>query len=293
MKYILILILSLCTFSIFAQLPATNIYVFDMEVSAIRDIYRFTKPKLINGNNLNGYNNQPQFIRGQLYITAQPDGEQTDIYRFNIDRRMQTQVTATAESEYSPTPMPGGQHISVVRVSADGNENQQLWRIPANGGDAELMLDSIAQIGYHEWINESMIALFIVGEPHTLFIINTLSGDVRQVRSDIGRCLRMNPDGNLTFLHKSELEGWYIKSVNPTNFAIRPIVKALPECEDFAWAQDGTIYMAKGSKLYRFKVSLDNDWREVADFSAYGIKNIKRIAVSNNRIALVDVEEGY
>jgi len=66
------------------------------------------------------------------------------------------------------------------------------------GGEAELMLDSIAEIGYHEWINKSMIALFIVGEPHTLYIVDTESDEVRQVRSDIGRCLRMNPDGNLT-----------------------------------------------------------------------------------------------
>ena len=96
MKYILTLLFTLSALSIFAQLPTTNIYVFDMEASAIRDVYRFTKPKLINGNNLNGYNNQPQFVRGQLYITSQRDGKQTDIYRFNIDRRMQTRITATA-----------------------------------------------------------------------------------------------------------------------------------------------------------------------------------------------------
>lgn len=291
MKYILTLILCLFSTLIFAQLPANNIYVFDMEASATRDVYRFTKPKLINGNNLGGYNNQPQFIKGQLYISSQRDGKQTDIYKFNIDRKMQTQITQTAESEYSPTPMPDGQHISVVRVSADGLDNQQLWKIPMNGGEAELMLNDIAQIGYHEWISESMVALFIVGEPHTLFLVDTETGDIRQVRSDIGRCLRMNPDGKLTFVHKSELEGWYIKSVNPRNSSIRPIIKTLPESEDFAWGTDGTLYMAKGSKLYRFNSGLDNDWRKVADFSNYGIKNIQRIAVSRNRIALVDVKK--
>ena len=289
MKYTLTLIFTFIALSIFAQLPETNIYVFDMEASAIRNTYRFTKPKFINGNNLNAYNNQPRFIRGQLYITSERGDGQTDIYRFNLNRRTQNQLTASPESEYSPTPMPDGEHISVVRVSADGNDNQQLWRIPIMGGEAELMLDSIAQIGYHEWIDETVVALFIVGEPHTLYIVDTEIGNVREVRSDIGRCLRMNPDENLTFVHKSELEGWYIKSVNPRNFTIRPIVKALPESEDFAWGADGTLYMAKGSKLYRFKASLDNDWREIADFSQYGITNIKRIAVSNNKIALVEL----
>jgi len=69
MKYILSLLF--CSFSVllFAQLPINNIYVFDMEASATRDVYRFTKPKLINGNNLNSYNNQPKFIKGQLYIS--------------------------------------------------------------------------------------------------------------------------------------------------------------------------------------------------------------------------------
>ncbi len=295
MRFILSLLLCAFTMSVFAQLPVNNIYVFDMEVSSIRDIYRFTKPKLINGNNLNSYNNQPRFIKGQLYISSQRDGKQTDIYRFNINRRMQQQITRTDKSEYSPTLMPDGQHISVVRVSTDGFDNQQLWRIPLNGGEATLMLKDIAGIGYHEWVNESMVGLFIVaeqeGDPHVLYLVNTETDEVREVRSDIGRCLRVNPDGKLTFVHKSELEGWYIKSVNPKNFSIRPIIKALPDSEDFAWTSDGTLYMAKGSKLYKFKSSLDNDWREIADFSNYGIKNIQRIAISNNKIALVDTRE--
>lgn len=294
MRFILTFLLCSFAMSVFAQLPINNIYVFDMEISSIRDIYRFTKPKFINGNNLNGYNNQPRFIKGQLYISSQRDGKQTDIYRFNINRKMQQQITRTDESEYSPTLMPDGQHISVVRVSTDGFDNQQLWRIPLNGGEATLMLEDIAGIGYHEWVNESMVALFIVGEqegdPHVLYLVNTATSEVREVRSDIGRCLRMNPDGKLTFVHKSALEGWYIKSVNPNNFAIRPIVKALPDSEDFAWTPDGTLYMAKGSKLYKFKSSRDNDWREIADFSNYGIKNIQRIAISNNKIALVDTK---
>lgn len=279
----------MCFLSVFVigQVPATNIYVFDMEVLNTKDIYSFTNPRIITGDNINGYDNQPQFINDELYITSQRDNEQTDIYKFDLDKRIQTRITGTAESEYSPTGTPDGKHISVVRVSADGNETQQLWKLPVNGGEATLLLDSITGVGYHEWLSPQIVALFIVGEPHKLLLVNAKTGDFRKVRSNIGRCLKKTPDGNLSFVHKSEAEGWYIKIVNPANFTIRPVIATLPDSEDFVWTADGTLYMAKGSKLYRYKSGLDDDWYEIADFKGYDIKNITRMAISGNKIVLV------
>ncbi len=290
MKNILVFCLCLLPVFVLGQLPATNVYVFDMKVFNTSDTYSFTNPRLLTGDNFEGYNNQPQFINGELYITSQRDSLQTDIYKFNLKKRVQTRITGTIESEYSPTAMPDNKHISVVRVSADGNDTQQLWKLPATGGKASLLVDSITAIGYHEWLNERIVALFIVGEPHQLILANTKTGDFRKVRSEIGRCLQKTPEGNLSFVHKNEEEGWYIKVVNPANFTIRPVIATLPGSEDFVWTPEGTIYMANGSKLYRYKSGLDDDWYEVADFSSYGIKKITRMAIENNQIAIVAQE---
>jgi hypothetical protein len=110
----------------------------------------------INISNSPGYDNQPSFTPdGQAVLFASVRGQaarpaltavegaasgaasvpsallQTDIYRYEIASRRIRRVTHTPEGEYSPTVMPDGKHISVVRVEADGT--QRLWRVLDNG----------------------------------------------------------------------------------------------------------------------------------------------------------------
>ncbi len=291
MRTSLSILLSLCAFCLFAQAPASNIYVFDMNISRTTDYYSFTQPRLITGNNLAGYDNQPMFIDGSLYITSQRDEQQTDIYKFDLAEKKQTRITGTLESEYSPKKTFEEGVISVVRVSADSNQTQQLWKLPAEGGKAELVAEDVEGVGYYEWLNRKVVAMFIVGEPHTLILVNSTTGDTRKVRSNIGRCLQRTPSGSLAFVHKDDSEGWYIKVVNPGNFTIRPVVATLPDCEDFYWSEDNVLYMANKSKLYRFKLGMDDEWTEVADFSEYGLNNITRLAVSKKQVVLVNVSD--
>src|ERR1044071_6706481 len=73
-----------------------------------------------------GYDNQPFFSpdgRSLYYTSAR--GGQSDIYRYDFAGKASAQVTATPESEYSPTVMPDGKHLSVVRVERDST--QRLW----------------------------------------------------------------------------------------------------------------------------------------------------------------------
>jgi len=64
---------------------------------------------------------------GVLYTSIR--NKQADIYRYDLQSGATTQVTNTAESEYSPTLMPDRKNISVVRVEADG-KTQRLWKFP-------------------------------------------------------------------------------------------------------------------------------------------------------------------
>jgi hypothetical protein len=69
----------------------------------------------------------------------------------------------------------------------------------------------------------------------------------------------------------------------------RPLVAPIPEREDFAVLNDGTLLMASGSRLFKFKPDADTDWVLISDFSEYQIHQITRIEVNpeNSRIILV------
>ena len=45
--------------------------------------------------------------------------------------------------------------------------------------------------------------------------------------------------------------------------------------------------MAKGTKLYKFNPKQDETWLEIADFEEWGIRNITRIDIDANKIAIV------
>ena len=88
-----------------------------------------------------GYDNQPHFSRdgGAVFYTAAREG-QTDIYRYDLQTLRPEVFLETPESEYSPTPMPDGSGLSVVRVVADGK--QRLWKLPFSGGEPELLVQT-------------------------------------------------------------------------------------------------------------------------------------------------------
>ena len=50
-------------------------------------------------------------------------------------------IVGTPQSEYSPTPVPGRDAISVVRDY--GELKQQLWSFPLDGGEPQLLLPDV------------------------------------------------------------------------------------------------------------------------------------------------------
>ncbi len=96
--------------------PATDIYLAELRVSH----GRASVGAPVNVTGRPGYDNQPMFLpdgRAFLYTSIREDS-QADIYRYDIARATSSRVTATRESEYSPTPLPDGTGFSVVRVGS-------------------------------------------------------------------------------------------------------------------------------------------------------------------------------
>lgn len=243
-----------------------------------------------NITNRDGYDNQPMFLRdgGAIFYTSIREDGQADIYRYDLKTRSSSKVTDTKESEYSATVTPDGRSFSVIRVEADST--QRLWKFPLAGGEPALVLKGIKPVGYHAWLDGQTLALFILGEPNTLQLVDARTEKAEVVAQNIGRSLhRMGGGGRVSFVHKESEKDWVIKELDLKTRKITPITRTLPGSEDYAWTPGGSLLMAKESKLYEWKRGKDAKWREVADFSGHGIRGITRLAVSpsGDRLALV------
>lgn len=272
-----------------AQLPNTELYMLTLLNTG--DNLTVKDPVYLSGFNPEGYNNQPYFINpSELYITSNHyDSNFTDFIKLDLQNEVYYRITETDSiSEYSPTPRALSGYFSAVRVEKDG-VTQSLWLYPENHSNhGKRILKDVDNVGYHCWLSENEIALFLVSTPMKLAIGNLETGNVATILEDIGRCFQQNSDGDLLFIHKASPESWYIKSYNVEDRKASTIVETRPKSEDFVLLPDGTILMAEGSKLYSIRPEVDEYWNEVMDFTEFGILNISRLAVSRNRLVLVN-----
>ncbi len=270
--------------------PATDIYLAPLRMQDGRIVVGAP----VNVTARPGYDNQPYFLpdgRAFLYTSVREDS-QADIYRYDIDQKTSVRLTATRESEYSPTPLPDGSGFSVVRVEADST--QRLWAFDLAGSRPRVVLDSIKPVGYHAWGDAHTLVLFVLGTPPTLQIADTRTPDARGdiVAQNIGRSLQRVPgSAAIAFLQRDSVAGNWIKQVNPSTKDVTPLVRALDGADFFTWAPGGIVLAARGTKLYQWNPRRSQDWEEIADFSAAGLTNMTRLAVSprGDRLAIVAV----
>jgi hypothetical protein len=265
--------------------PGTDIYLAPLRIA--HGAAEVGAP--VNATHRPGYDNQPFFLpKGDAFLyTAVVDG-QADVFRYEIRAQRSTRVTATPESEYSPTPLPGGSGFSTVRVEADST--QRLWRFDWDGGHPALVLTDVKPVGYHAWGDPRTLALFVLGTPPTLQLADTRTGGATRVASDIGRGLQRIPGrAAVSFVQKAADSVWTVTELDLATQRTRPLVQTLRGVDQYAWTPDGTLLMAQGSKLYQWRPERGAQWEEIADFTAAGLANITRLAVSprGNQLALV------
>lgn len=286
-KFFLCLFTSVLSYTSIAQLPGTNIY--SLNFLANGDKYTIQDPLLLTSFNSSGYNNQPSFVGDEIFITSNWRQEgQTDIVAMDYRNRSLYKVTATAESEYSPTIMPDKQHFSVVRVEQDGNDSQVLWQYPIDrSSNGKKVLDNISTVGYYAWLNSYMVAMFLVDDPHKLVVRNIFADENKIIASDIGRSLHAR-GGNLFFVEKVSRKFWYVSHYNTKTEEITKLIQTLPQREDFIILPDGTLLMGDRSILFKFNAKTDKEWVLIDDLSQYGIKNITRMSYQDNQLLIVD-----
>jgi hypothetical protein len=269
-------------FSYGQKLPSTNLYLFDLQLEG--DHFSLKNPKWLNQFNPKGYNNQPFFMSDdEIYVSVQMpwDTTQTDIYCMNIATNEFYPITSTPESEYSPKRVTGTNDFSVVRVDANAEKTQRLWRFPMERtGKGSEVFKYYQSVGYYHWNSAENVLMFMVGKPN--FMQSTKLGSENTIRYSYepGRCFYPVGD-KVAYIEKTTDSDWLIKLLDPATSQSSTVVGTLNNSEDFVVLKDGTYIMGKGSGLYKFHPKTDSDWVQFADLRMYNIKKIERMAVNS------------
>jgi imidazolonepropionase-like amidohydrolase/Tol biopolymer transport system component len=267
-------------------LPENEVYLAPITGSGAT--LKIGAPK--NISNHEGYDNQPKFeADGRGIVFTRGDvAARTDIYRYDLASAKLAPLKETPESEYSATPMPDGRGYGVIRVELDGV--QRLWRLdPAKGKSDDLLVATTRPIGYFAFPEPNVVASFVLGSPATLQLVNLETEESKLIVSNVGRSIHKIPGrAAASFLHKISQDEWTIKEVD-TKGNVKDIARAPKGREDYAWLPDGTLVISSGTKVLALKPGADNDWREIADFAAIGLKDLTRLATNSrgDQIAIV------
>lgn len=275
-KWALLILMILLTAGFAQEIPSPEVYLVKIE-QADGNI-RFDTPR--NISNSPGYDNQPSFSADNqfVYFSSIRDSVQSDIYGYAIANDSLFQVTDTPESEFSPTPLPDGKFFSTVRVEMDSS--QHLWKMPLQQGESLSLLPDVENVGYHAWGDKNTLLLFVVAEPHELYVADLESGRADIVINDIGRSLHKIPGHDAwSFMHRNE-DKWWIKELDITTRRIRPLIEPLENAQDYTWTAGGAIWMAQGNVLYYWDYNSSLDWQPLHTFVGDQISVINRLAVS-------------
>jgi dipeptidyl aminopeptidase/acylaminoacyl peptidase len=283
--------------------PTTDIYL--IKVTKEPGKYTFGEP--VNITNREGYDNQPFFMpdgRTILYVSIRTDKKghsQADVYKYDIKKKKTKRVTKTYEDEYSPTLMPDGKHISVVRVEKDST--QRLWKFNLKGKKPELILPNIKGVGYHAWRNDSEVVLFMLGDTFSLQMVNINTGETKLIDKNVGRSFQVAYlEWAIFFVSKKDSASWSIMErtrLNHDDPKIQPqrLVKLPKGVEDFTVDADYNFYVGCNGQLFYYgKDKIKNEgienkctdfqsipsWQVLHDFNGTPVANFYRLVFTKD-----------
>lgn len=266
-------------------MPGSEIYLFDLKNR--KGQWILSNPK--NITNHPGYDNQPFFHPDKplLYFASADEDPRTNIVEYNLTTATARRITNTSEREYSPTVTPDKQFISCI-IQRD-NGAQDLGKYPIDGGDPEVIINTLT-VGYHAWLNNSTVYIFVLGDPHALYRFTTSGDKSEVVEKSIGRSIHRVPRQQaISFVHKVESGKWFIKTIDEKN-TIASIGETLPGREDLAWTPDGKLVMSDGENFFVADPSSQPlTWKEIRLESSLTLKGISRIAISSDGTKLAAV----
>lgn len=276
MKIILTVAFLLATSFLFAQ-SGSEIYLFDLKIK--KGEVTISNPA--NVTNHKGYDNQPSFDseNSMIYYSSFNEDGRSDIKTYNYKTKETKSFTTTQEREYSPTLTPDKSFISCI-IQRD-NYAQDLGKYPIGGGTPDAIINNLI-VGYHAWMDNSHLALFVLGDPNTLHLYQLPTREDTVLANNIGRSLHKIPgERAFSFIHKVSEKDWLIKKVDLNTLKISTITTTLSGREDITWTSDGLILTSDGEKIFVYQAGKGTTWREVTIKRGKEIlKGVTRLATS-------------
>lgn len=267
----------------------SEIYLFDLKSK--KGEVAISNP--INITNHKGYDNQPSFDseNSLIYYSSFNEDGRADIKTYHYKKKETKSFTTTPEREYSPTLTPDKHFISCI-IQRD-NEAQDLGKYPVSGGTPDVIIDNLI-VGYHAWMDNSHLALFILGDVMTLHLYQLPTRQDTILASNIGRSLHKIPgERAFSFVQKISDSESLVKKVDLNSLKISTLTKTLPGHEDIAWTSDGLLVTSDGEQIFVFKPGQDSAWRAATIKSGKEVlKGVTRLAVSQkgDKLAVVVAE---
>ena len=285
MKRFLLAITLFCFATVAKAQLGTEIYMFDLKLK--KDKITISNPTRVT--NHPGYDSQPFFHpdKSILYYASADTSGRTDIFTYNYQNKELKKFTSTSEREYSPTVTPDNKFLSCIIQRDDGK--QDLGKYPIDGGDAMVIINNLT-VGYHAWLDNDNVMIFVLGEPQTLRLYTVSTGKDLLLADSIGRSLHLIPKTKfISYVDKSSASKYLIKRVKSID-VIDVLAEALPNREDLAWTNDGRIVMSDGAKLFYTDIEKSKEWKPIDVMSgALPLKGITRLAINatGDKIAIV------
>jgi hypothetical protein len=276
MKKILFVLYSTIPFFINAQ-PATDIFLFNLVLKNGEPV--LSNP--VNITNRKGYDNQPSFHLDKpfLYYASFNDSGRSNIKYYNYKTKQTALFADTPEREYSPTHTPDKKFLSCI-IQRD-NGAQDFGKYPVNGG-APLVLINNLKVGYHCWINQTSLLLFILDDSTTnsLRYYSLLTKKDSVLLKKPGRCIQKIPGQNaLSFVEKISKEEWVIKKYESKTGHISSIATCLPGREDYCWLSNNLLLMSDGSAFFYLDIANNKGWQPVKmNIANANFKGVTRLA---------------
>lgn len=268
------------------SLPTTNLYLIEVNSQTILKI---EKIEFLNYFNLNSYNNQPFFINeNEFYCTIKTkNSKSTDIYKFNIPGKTYQALINNDANDYSPRIVKElGSGVTCVHVNPNDTVQYLVQYNDLENQNYDILLDNPGQVGYYRYYGDDQWVCFLVDHPNNLMAL--VSNKTKKIfASNIGRTFEINSGKEILFVHKILEDKWVLKSYNPITESMQHIADLPAKSEDFTILNNGEILCSSGSNLLKLNKS-QKTWQLYLDFASWGISNIGRFAIKNNRILLVN-----
>lgn len=272
-------------FSVFMSLaqPDTDVYLLDITSTG-------TTVSVQNFKNISqnpGYDSQPSFAFNYL-LYAGSENQQTEIKGYELREGVTVRFNKpTAGGEFSPQLIPNDNRFAAVRLDTTGLQRLYYY---SNAGDSQLALVD-APVAYFSFYNKELVLASILSDDAldlVLYNLTTHSADTLIENS--GRSIHKIPNKEAMSYTAVNEEGNYDVFQLDINTLESFFICQLPiGIQDHTWLDANRLLIGSNNKLYVYDMFEGSEWKEAADLSSYGIKDITRLSVaeSGKKIALV------